>query len=38
VNLTQPTFDRHDLESFAEPPMDISERIRQMWDEGEVPV
>ena len=37
LNLTQPTSKRHDFESFTEPPMDISERIRQMWDEGEVP-
>jgi len=37
VDLAQPQFDQHDFESFAEPAMDISERIRQMWDEGEVP-
>jgi len=29
--------ERPDFESFAEPAVDISERIRQMWDEGEVP-
>jgi ATP-dependent DNA helicase UvrD/PcrA len=38
LNLTQPTLNRNDFESFDEPPMDISERIRQMWDEGEVPL
>jgi DNA helicase II / ATP-dependent DNA helicase PcrA len=38
MNLTQPErFDRED-ESFPEPAMDISERIRQMWEEGEVPL
>ena len=37
VDLAQPQFDRQDFESFAEPAVDISERIRQMWDEGEVP-
>ena len=38
LDLAQPTLGREqDFESFAEPAMDISERIRQMWDEGEVP-
>ena len=35
VDLVQP--ERPDFESFAEPAVDISERIRQMWDEGEIP-
>jgi len=35
IDLVQP--ERPDFESFAEPAADISERIRQMWDEGEVP-
>ena len=35
VDLVQPQ--RPDFESFAEPTIDISERIRQMWDDGEVP-
>ena len=37
LDLAQPALDRQDFESFAEPAMDISERIRQMWDEGEIP-
>jgi len=28
----------HDEESFAPPETDISERIRQMWEDGDVPV
>ena len=38
VNLSRQQSRRNDMESFSEPPMDISERIRQMWDDGEVPV
>jgi DNA helicase II / ATP-dependent DNA helicase PcrA len=37
VNLDQSEGRREDVESFAEPAMDISERIRQMWEDGEVP-
>ncbi len=36
VNLTHPHVRREELESFQEPAADISERIRQMWDEGEI--
>jgi len=38
LNLANPDADRRDDEFFPEPSVDISERIRQMWDEGEVPL
>lgn len=36
VNLTLPQVRHEEVETLGEPAMDISERIRQMWDEGEV--
>jgi len=36
INLTVPQGGREEAESFAEPAMDISERIRPMWDDGEI--
>lgn len=38
LDLANPEADRRDDEFFQEPSVDISERIQQMWDEGEVPL
>ena len=38
LDLANPEASRRDDEFFPEPSVDISERIRQMWDEGEVPL